>query len=191
MIRIYYLLCTAWIICSNLSANESNMLRIISPAEMRADIDYFFDFVAEVHPNMYAFVSKDSMDRRREALYHICSKPMQVWNFQRYVTQLNGMFDGHTKILPNSWGWEKNSIFFPSSVRIIDGELFFVGNGYNHLKCKILSINNVPASDLCNMFFNVSNLENKQHSSMQIEYNFSRYLFSTAALRPQIGRAHV
>ena len=122
-----------------------NWSQIHTPKQMKNDINFFFKFVSKSHPNMYAFVSKDSMKIRKKELYNNCSEPMSVKEFHNQIVQLNGMFDEHTGIPFNFDQYVSAKLVFPTDIKVVGKELFINKNdSYD----KVLTINNQCVDDI-------------------------------------------
>ncbi|MDR2039511.1 MAG: S41 family peptidase [Bacteroidales bacterium] len=148
---------------------------ILTPGEMKKDIDFFFNTIVKVHVNIYAFVTKETMDERKNQLYKLCSKPMKAIDFNRYMCRLNDMFDGHTSV-SFDYDQELNNYdgFFPLPVDIVGGEMYLLdGNGTK--KGRILSINQVQSSDIYNKIININEIN--AASELRVSPRFSQSLY--------------
>ena len=144
-------------------ANEEGFVEvawsnILTPKQMKEDIDFFLKFLKRTHPNMYAFVSKDSVKIRKKKLYEICSEPMTVKEFHLQITQLNSMFDVHTQIIFDFSQYVSAKFVFPRDIKIIENQLFFEDK-------KVLSINDLCVDEL---FATINSIFHHQDISMQV-----------------------
>ncbi|MDR2039510.1 MAG: hypothetical protein LBQ60_16425 [Bacteroidales bacterium] len=155
---------------------------MLTPEEMKKDIDFFFNIIGKVHANIYAFVTKETMDERKKQLYELCSKPMKAIDFNMHMCRLNDMFDGNTSVT-FIYNQELNSYdgFFPLPVHITGGKIYLLDeNGTN--KGRILSINQVQSSDIYNKIININEI--KATSELRRSPQFSRLLFIQTDIRP-------
>ena len=86
---------------STQAAPESNPDRKIGSSEQKADLDFLFKTIEEVHPNMYAYVSKEEFAKHRDALYARIDRPMTAIEFYKLVAPVVAKVkNGHTHVLP-------------------------------------------------------------------------------------------
>jgi hypothetical protein len=71
--------------------------KIFSPNKLREDLDFLFKTIEEVHPNMYAYTSKESFSKLRDQLYSQSSKPMSRLEFYKAIAPVVAFLkNGHT-----------------------------------------------------------------------------------------------
>lgn len=156
---------------------------MLTPAQMRKDIDFFFETVAKVHANMYAFVSKEEVSKVKEQLYRDCSQQMPAFEFNRRIVRLNSLFDGHTSIGFNSF-WNtlySYSDFFPLPVNFAGGEIYLLDNDGTS-KGRIISINGTPSKDIYNRMLNTNEI--KEAGEVRASPRFASRLFINTDIRP-------
>ncbi len=159
--------------------------KVLSPGQMKKDIDYFFDFVERIHPNMYAFTPKEKMDQRREELYEKCSVPLTFKEFLQHFLQLNDLFDGHTGIQLWSVLYRrvKDPVFFPKPVQLRNGSLFLMQqNNYPGEEREIVSINGVSGEDIYTTLFRTLSAENVHARELQLAGSFAQRLYYLAGI---------
>jgi hypothetical protein len=138
---------------------ENSASTPLSPEQMRKDIDFFFETMAKVHANMYAFVGKDEMAKIRERLYKDCSTPMQTIDFNIRMCRLNSLFDGHTSIYFNFWqALNESNGFFPSPVSFKGGEIY-LHEADDRPGQRILSINGTDIKDIYSRMVNTHEIK--------------------------------
>jgi hypothetical protein len=161
---------------------KSGFNQVLTPEEMKEDVEFFFSKLKDVHVNPYAFVPKDSLEYRKELLLKSLRKPLKRYEFHRIISSLNGMFDGHTGIqrfdydyynsyLKNNGGILPFKIKFTPNSLCIDSEI----DSLKHLK--ILSINNIPFSKISSEIEMRENLEFRPMRNARIERDFHNLLF--------------
>jgi len=64
----------------NQEPNQPAYLKPIPPEKLKEDLDFLFKTIEEVHPNMYAYSSKEEFDPLREQLYKRINRPMNRQN---------------------------------------------------------------------------------------------------------------
>jgi hypothetical protein len=74
---------------------------VVTPAELRADLDLLVKTIEESHPNMYAYVSKEEFAEVRRDLCDAIARPMTPLEFYRLVAPaVAHLQNGHTFVLP-------------------------------------------------------------------------------------------
>lgn len=125
---------------------------LLSPEDMRLDLDELFYQIEQVHPNPYARRSKSDVDLERQRIYDELGEPMTVIDFYRKVDPLvSSLGDRHTYILlpDNVQGQkEKFELLFPLDVKMKGQKGLIIGNYSGNpdipLGAQILSINGIP-----------------------------------------------
>lgn len=75
--------------------------KTIPPGELKEDLDFLFKTIEEVHPNMYAYTSKEEFDPLREQLYKSINRPMNCLGFYKLTTPVvAGLKNSHTGVYP-------------------------------------------------------------------------------------------
>ncbi len=77
--------------------------KLIPPDKLKEDLGFLFKTIEEVHPNMYAYTSKESFAKLREELYGDIVHPMNNREFYRVVAPaVAALKNGHTYLCPFS-----------------------------------------------------------------------------------------
>ncbi len=164
---------------------ESN--KTLTPEQMKKDINYFFDFVERVHPNIYAFTSKEILEVKKKELLERCSTPMDVVEFGRSLAPLNSLFDGHTRIVLDNLPvaiTETDKIFFPKPVQLLDGKLYLMQqNNDPGQKQEILSINGVSGNTIYEKLYRTSGIENRRQRELLLEETFAQQLYVFSSVK--------
>ncbi len=80
---------------------RSNVGRITTTA-LKADLDFLFKTIADVHPNMYAYIGDEEFVEHRDALYEQIRTPMNSVEFYELVAPVVAKLkNGHTFV--SSW----------------------------------------------------------------------------------------
>ncbi len=73
----------------------------ITPEKLKADLDFLFKTIEEVHPNMYAYVSKEEFAKHRDKLYAQINRPMGTIEFYKAIAPVVAKLkNGHTFVYP-------------------------------------------------------------------------------------------
>jgi hypothetical protein len=68
---------------SSREPNQPRYLKPISPDKLKEDLDFLFKTIEEVHPNMYAYTTKEEFTQLRERLYQSVNRPMNRLEFYK------------------------------------------------------------------------------------------------------------
>ena len=80
-------------------STQSEYTKLISPNKLKEDVDFLFRTIEEVHPNMYAYTSKEELNPLREGLYENVKFPMNRLQFYKLVAPVvASLKNGHTFI---------------------------------------------------------------------------------------------
>jgi C-terminal processing protease CtpA/Prc len=129
---------------------------LLSPDDMRHDLDELFYQIEHVHPNPYTKRPKSDVDREKQRLYDELGEPMTLIDFYRKVDPLvNSLGDRHTYVLlPDDVEKqkEKYELLFPLDVKMSGEKGLIIGNYSDNpdvpVGGKLLSINGIPISSI-------------------------------------------
>ncbi len=77
--------------------------KMLSPEDMRSDLDELFHQIEKYHPDPYMHRSKDDVDRDRQVLYEELDQPMTIVDYYRKVAPLiDSLGDSHTIVFLSS-----------------------------------------------------------------------------------------
>ncbi len=161
--------------------------RKYSPAELQADFDYLFETLESVHPNLYAYVSRDEIDEAREQAKTELTDSLSVIDFWKSVAPVVARIgDGHTSLVFPYHFWkaylENGGSIFPFDVRIKDQRLFITGN-YSAdstiaIGDEILSINGQPAGAVIDKMRLYVSGERTGFKNILLQKNFGPFLWA-------------
>jgi hypothetical protein len=82
---------------------DKSYFKIFGTDKLKEDLDFLFQTINEVHPNMYAYISKQEFSKLSDQLYNQISKPMSRLEFYKAVAPVvASLKNGHTYICPLS-----------------------------------------------------------------------------------------
>jgi hypothetical protein len=163
------------------TVREITASTMLTPEQMRKDIDYFFETLSKVHVNMYAFVSREEMAEIKAQLYQDCSKPMTPVDFNMRILRLNGLFDGHTSIAFNfEQALNEYRGYFPLPVNFTGGEMYLM-NGDDKSGKRIVSINGTKSGDIYSRLINTNEI--REAFEVRVSPRFSKSLFLYTDIR--------
>jgi hypothetical protein len=85
----------------NQEPNKPAYLKPISPDELKEDLDFLFKTIEEVHPNMYAYTSKEEFEPMQDELYRQIKRPISQLDFYKLLAPVvASLKDGHTFAWP-------------------------------------------------------------------------------------------
>ncbi len=71
----------------------------IPPEKLKADLDFLFKTIAEVHPNMYAYISEEEFEPLRDKLYRQITQPMTRLELCKLIAPtVASLKSGHTSV---------------------------------------------------------------------------------------------
>ena len=128
-------------------------VRILTPAEQRADIRQWYDQVKQFHPGVFRWTSQEQMDRAVADALEASSRDRDVLQFWRALSRLNAMIRcGHAPLnLPRDLYQvvlHNESTVPPINVKVLEGQLFITSSigEFNPLTGgdRVISINGHP-----------------------------------------------
>jgi len=73
----------------------------LQPRQMKADLDFLFKTIEEVHPNMYEYISDDEFGEHRKRLYGQINQPLTRAEFYKLVAPIIAeLRSGHLRLWP-------------------------------------------------------------------------------------------
>jgi hypothetical protein len=129
---------------------------LLSPEDMRSDLDELFHQIETVHPNPYTKRPKSEVDLDRQNIYDQLDQPLPMIEFFTKVTPLvASLGDQHTQILFPEKIFpviEESELFIPLEVTF-DGQRGFITGNYSGnqdipLGAEVLSINSTAISNI-------------------------------------------
>jgi len=113
---------------------DKSYTKVFDPDKLKEDLDFLFQTIKEVHPNMYAYTSKQDFSKLRDQLYNQISKPVTRLEFYKAVAPVvASLKNGHTlmqppngafaeylreggKIFPLEIHWDANRVILKSCI---------------------------------------------------------------------------
>lgn len=121
--------------------------------ELKEDFTYFRMILESVHPGLYQYQGKASVDRQFDSVYNLLRNNDNALHFyNRLVPLVNNIHCGHTSLFlptPLSDSIRKLNGFFPIPLTVIDNRLIVNSTSYEiPLGAEIISINKEQTDDL-------------------------------------------
>jgi C-terminal processing protease CtpA/Prc len=130
--------------------------KILSPEDMRSDLDELFHRIETIHPDPYMHRSKENVERDRKVLYEQLSQPMTIVDYYKKVAPLiASLGDDHTQVFPSNDIYEQMDSYersLPLDFVFKGDKAFIVGNYTGNpdipLGAELLSVNDIPISEI-------------------------------------------
>lgn len=137
---------------------------LLSPEDMRHDLDELFHRIETTHPDPYAKRPKEDIDQERRRIYGELDQPMTMIEFYKQVAPLvNSLGDYHTSLaLPVGilGVLHEKELFFPFVVGVEKDRAYIVSNFSNNsdieTQSELLEVNGTSVTvilDLAKRFF--------------------------------------
>lgn len=150
--------------CSSVANSEQQEGAPIDPDQLKKDVDYAYDKLKEMHPQLYRYITKKDLDYKIDSLKQTINKPLTSIQFyfklQPVITTIR---EGHLSLmvplekLRRNYGGRKLFNYFKYYIK--DNHLYIIENkdSIHDIKpgTEILSINNIPISSYINKYRNL------------------------------------
>ncbi len=94
--------------CTSVKKHNSQVNEPISVVKLKKDVDFAYQKLQKLHPDLYWYVSKEQLDFKFDSLKTTISKPLTSYEFYTKITPvINEVRQGHLAIFPNSKIWSK------------------------------------------------------------------------------------
>ena len=83
----------------SIEPNQPSYTKLIPPEKLKEDLDFLFKTIEEVHPDMYAYTSKEEFTPIRKNLYKYINQPMKQVEFFKLVSPVIAQLkNGHMNL---------------------------------------------------------------------------------------------
>lgn len=147
------------------SADHKNLFseKVISEKKLKADVDFTYKKLKKLHPKLYWYISKESLDYKFDSLKSTITKPMTGVEFYTKISPvIAAIKQGHTTIYPTPEHLSKKEREIYSKkgagplsqfeFDIQDNKMYVIANKSNDKTIKpgteVVSINNKNTTDL-------------------------------------------
>ncbi|MEZ4641791.1 MAG: S41 family peptidase [Chloroflexota bacterium] len=129
---------------------------LLSPEDMRYDLDELFHRLETTHPNPYMHRPKSEVDRERQRIYDELAQPLTMIDFFKKVAPLvNSLGDYHTQVLPPNdvqMLVVTSERFFPLNIQMVGKQAYITANYSANatipLGAELLAINGIPLTTI-------------------------------------------
>jgi hypothetical protein len=127
---------------------------LLSPEDMRADLNELFYTLEITHPDLYAHRTKAEVDLERQRIYADLDQPMTLVSYYLIVAPyVASLGDSHTKVALPMDAIDMKELYFPLLVEYQGQQAFIAANiGYADIQpgAELLEINGIPISTILN-----------------------------------------
>ena len=82
--------------------SQTSYVKLIEPDKLKEDLDFILKNIDEIHPNMYAYISKEEFNTLKIETYEKLNKPLNDLEYYKAIAPLVAEIrNGHTRIRPN------------------------------------------------------------------------------------------
>jgi C-terminal processing protease CtpA/Prc len=160
--------------------------KVVTPEEMKSDLDAFFSSLIEIHPKVYANFPESEFSTEKQRIYSQVFKDLTAIEFWKLVASFTAKIgDGHTSVELPGGNWDLDlyageKIVFPL-IPFISKDGVFVRENLSSAPIQkgdlILAINGVPMEDILKTYEQYTSGELRHFRLRMIEWRFPRMLF--------------
>ncbi len=165
-----------------ISNNSFSQNKMISKENAIQDIDTLHRYIEEIHPNAYAYISEDSIDKVYSNIKNKINDSLSIYKFYNLLSFIAANYkDGHTSVLiPRIWFQERHKVI-PFTITVNNKRMFVVNSTDTSkipIKAEIIEINNISTRIIIDTMINTQSGEDINYRIEKVKYFFSYLLFS-------------
>lgn len=151
--------------CASVEKYNAHISKDFTPEELKEDVDFAHKLLTKYHPDLYWYITKDSLDGEFENLKNNLDKPMTGQEFYRaFAPVINSIRQGHASIRPvfkkqtkeeKKEKGKRTSPFRKIRFRGIDGHVFIekiFSKDSLKVGSEVLNINEIETSTLLDSY---------------------------------------
>jgi len=173
---VLFISITLLIICEAVLGTNNKKSSMLTPEAMKRDFDFILKNIDEIHPNMYAYISKEEFNTLKIETYEKLNKPLIDLEYYIALAPLVAEIrNGHTRIRPNikalSFLQSEMTKAYPIEIDCHHGSVFIKGY-YGLLDFpigEILEINNRNAMAYLKQICRYKAVEHKNYDLTLVE----------------------
>ena len=103
MKKIIIILCAVvlQISCSTVKEHNAHIGDLISENDLKSDVDYIYNRLQKMHPNLYWYISKEKLDFKFDSIKTTINKPLISYDFyQKLAPIIKTIGQGHMSVQP-------------------------------------------------------------------------------------------
>lgn len=159
---ILLLLSVLLISCVSVKKHNKKHEILISPEKLKQDVDFAYQKLQKLHPNLYWYISKDSLNYKFDSLKTTIKTPLKPNEFYRKLAPvISQIKEGHLRLLPLDKRLTRKEIKNLKEQKgllsrynfLLEGEKIFVKDNSDRIPnmnvgTEILKIKDIPAKEL-------------------------------------------
>jgi len=156
--------------------------RLFSKEEAILDIDTMQKYIEEIHPNAYAYKSKEVINNLYEKVKSKITDSISIYELYNYASFITANYgDGHlSTIFPNIWNRE-NHLVVPFTIEISNQKVYVkkIIDGYGIFEnAEVIKINGVPINEIIDTMLVSRSGEALHFKKEMVKYYFPNLLYS-------------
>jgi len=188
--------------CASVKKYNQSISKLHSPEELQKDVDYAYQKITNLHPDLYWYISEDSLAKKFNKLKESIQNPMSSVDFYKQLSPVVASIrQGHTYVNPPKKKQTKKDIkengrtvnpFKPFAFDNIDNKLIIRKNYGKDSTIiegsEVLKVDNENTSDLIYSFQNLCTADgyNETFVPRYTITSFSRLYLNTRELKDSI-----
>ncbi len=162
--------------------------KMISKADANQDLDTLQKYIEEIHPNAYAYVSKEKINKRFKYTKENMADSLSFFDLYNVFSSITASYkDGHLSTLyPNRIWSEESPNVLPFTIEIENNKLFTkdVHEASNiPVNSEVVSINGIASSEIIDTLLKTTSGEAYHFKIERIKINFPRKLYAVYTLK--------
>ena len=161
---------------TGIKTRQSSYAKLIEPDKLKEDLDFILKNIDEIHPDMYAYISKEEFNTLKIETYKKLNKPLNDLEYYIAIAPLVAQIrNGHTRIRPNKKALSilqsEMTKAYPIEIDCHSGSVFIKGY-YGLLDLptgEILEINNRNATAYLKQICRYNAVERKNYDLTLVE----------------------
>lgn len=148
--------------CVSVKKHNAKHEILIAPEKLKQDVDFSYKKLQKLHPNLYWYISKDSLDYKFDSLKNSIRQPLKPNEFYRKLAPVIAQIkEGHLRLVPlekrltrkEIKNLEKQKGLLSRYNFVLDGNRIFVKDNAEKIPnmnvgTEILKIKDIPVKDL-------------------------------------------
>ncbi|MCP2038560.1 S41 family peptidase [Chryseobacterium sp. HSC-36S06] len=161
-----FLLLLIFTSCVSVKKHNEKHEITIAPEKLRKDVDFAYEKLQKLHPNLYWYISKEELDYKFDSLKTTLHKPLKPNEFYRKLAPVIAQIkEAHLRLVPldkrltrkEIKNLEKQKGLLSRYNFLLDGDRIFVKDNADKIPdmnvgTEILKIKDIPAKDLLNRY---------------------------------------
>jgi hypothetical protein len=151
--------------CASVKKHNAHLNTLISEGKLKSDVDFTYQQLQKLHPNLYWYISKKELDYKFDSLKYSISKPMLPFDFYTKLSPvIAAVREGHLLVYPPTKSFTKKQIkaltkkgtgpFSQFDFELFNEKLYVIKNKSHDKSIKkgteVIAVNGINSLDLIN-----------------------------------------